>query len=57
MRYYICYDKNGAFLGGLTHKKKPSFKNCKEVTKTEYKRILAMNGITVAEETVAEETE
>ena len=57
MKYYICYDKNGAFLGGLTHKKKPSFKNCKEVSATEYKRILALNGITFEENTATNEAQ
>jgi len=56
MRYYICYDKNGAFLGGLTHKRKPSFKNCKEVSAEEYKRILALNGITFEEKPAENET-
>lgn len=49
MRYYICYDKSGAFLGGLTHKKKPANKNCKEVSEAEYRNILALNGIVLEE--------
>lgn len=59
MNYYIYYDKNGAFLGGLEKEGKPANKNCKKVSKDEYIRVLALNGITYvdkSEEATVEET-
>ena len=57
MKYYIYYDKNGAFLGGLRKEGKPTDRNCKRVTKEEYINILAANGITYSEDTVPEKVE
>lgn len=61
MRYFIYKDKNGAFLGGLTKETLPSKKGYEEVTASEYRRILILNGISleateeVIEEPIAEE--
>lgn len=64
MRYFVFYDKNGSFLGGLTKKTKPVKKGYREVSAEDYKRIMSENGITVTipsgvkeEPGVAEETE
>lgn len=52
--YYIYYDKNGAFLGGLEKVGKPADKNCKRVSKDEYISTLALNGITYVDKSKTE---
>jgi hypothetical protein len=56
INYYIYYDKNGAFLGALKKKGKPTDKNCKQVSEEEFNKILKLNHMPV-EEVVEPETQ